>query len=91
MSYIKNGEVIFQNQSFEIELMNEDERLRESQEESLSLSHWMDNYYLLTGKQKIRFLDEDNKEAIKEVFFLTKIKVDGDLYVPEEDGDLEKK
>jgi hypothetical protein len=85
MSYIKNGEVIFQNQSFEIELMNEDERLRESQEESLSLSHWMDNYYLLTGKQKIRFLDEDNKEAIKEVFFLTKIKVDGDLYVPEED------
>jgi hypothetical protein len=91
LSYIRNGEVIFQNQSFDVELMNENERLRETQEGSLSLTQWMDNYYLLTGKQKIRFLDEENKEAIKEVFFLTKIKVDGDLWVPEESEDGSKK
>jgi hypothetical protein len=91
MSYIKNGEVIFQNQSFEIELMDENERLRETQEGSLSLTHWIDNYFLLTGKQKIRYMNAENKEEIKEVFFLTRIKVDGDLYVPEEDEDLEKK
>ncbi|MCL6257963.1 transcriptional regulator [Aquiflexum sp. TKW24L] len=91
MSYIKNGEVIFQNQSFEIELINENERLRETQEGSLSLSHWMDNYFLLTGKQKIRYMNAENKEEIKEVFFLTRIKVDGDLYVPEESEDGAKK
>lgn len=91
MSYVKNGEVIFQNQSFDVELMNEEERLRETQEGSLSLTHWMDNYFLLTGKQKIRYLNSENKEETKEVFFLTKIKVDGDLYVPEEDEDLQKK
>jgi len=89
MSYIKNGEVIFQNQTFDIELMDEDERLRETQEGSLSLSHWIDNYFLLTGKQKIRYLNAEDKEEIKEVFFLTRIKVDGDLYVPEE-GEVEK-
>jgi hypothetical protein len=43
----------------------------------------------LTGKQKIRYLNAENKEEIKEVFFLTRIKVDGDLYVPEE-GEVEK-
>jgi hypothetical protein len=46
---------------------------------------------LLTGKQKVRYLNAENKEETKEVFFLTKIKVDGDQYVPEEDEDLEKK
>jgi hypothetical protein len=90
MSYIKNGEVIFQNESFDIELINEGERLRETQEGSLSISHWIDNYFLLTGKQKIRYLNADNKEEIKEVFFLTRIKVDGDLYVPEEEGSEKK-
>jgi hypothetical protein len=90
MSYIKNGEVIFQNKSFDIELMNENERLRETQDGSLSLSHWIENYFLLTGKQKIRYMNAENKEEIKEVFFLTRIKVDGDLYVPEGD-DLGKK
>jgi hypothetical protein len=90
MSYIKNGELIFQNKTFEIELINEDERIRETQNGSLSLKHWYSNYFLLMGKQKVRYLNAENKEETKEVFFLTKIKVDGDLYVPEEEG-LEKK
>lgn len=90
MSYIKNGEVIFQNKTFEIELTNEEERIRETQDGSLSLTHWYSNYFLLTGKQKVRYLNAENKEETKEVFFLTKIKVDGDQYVPEEE-DLEKK
>jgi hypothetical protein len=91
MSYIKNGEVIFQNKTFEIELTEEDERIRETQDGSISLNHWYSNYFLLSGKQKIRFLNSENKEETKEVFFMTKIKVDGDLYVPEEDEDLQKK
>ncbi|MCS4434149.1 transcriptional regulator [Aquiflexum gelatinilyticum] len=90
MSYIKNGEVIFQNKTFEIELINEEERIRETQDGSLSLTHWYSNYFLLTGKQKVRYLNAENKEETKEVFFLTKIKVDGDQYVPEDEEDLGK-
>ncbi|WP_373520678.1 transcriptional regulator [Aquiflexum sp.] len=85
MSYIKNGEVIFESQPYEIELINEDERIRDTQDYSLNLSWWYSNYYILTGKQRIRFLNKENREETREVFFITKIKVDGDLYVPEEE------
>jgi len=84
MSYIKDGEVIFENQSFDIELLNENERIRETQELSLNFSWWYDNFYILSGKQLIRYLGPTGKEENKEVFFLTKIKVDGDLWVPED-------
>lgn len=84
MSYIKDGEVIFENQSFDIELLNENERIRETQELSLTFSWWYDNFYILSGKQMIRYLGPSGKEENKQVFFLTKIKVDGDLWVPEE-------
>ncbi|MFD2202073.1 transcriptional regulator [Shivajiella indica] len=84
MSYIKEGEVIFENQSFPIELINENERIRETQEYSLNFSWWYDNYYILSGKQMIRFLGESGKEETKQVFFITKIKVDGDLWAPED-------
>jgi hypothetical protein len=84
LSYINDGEVIFENQPFDIELINEDERIRDTQDYSLSLTWWYSNYYILTGKQRIRFLNKENREEIREVFFITKIKVDGDLYVPEE-------
>jgi hypothetical protein len=85
LSYIKNGELIFERQPFDIELINEDERIRDTQDYSLSLTWWYSNYYILTGKQRIRFLNKENREETREVFFITKIKVDGDLYVPEED------
>lgn len=84
MSYIKDGEVIFENQSFDMELISESERIRDTQEQSLNFSWWYDNYYILSGKQAIRFLGPAGKEEIKHVFFLTKIKVDGDLWAPED-------
>lgn len=84
MSYLKNGEILFENEAFEIELVDENERIRDTQEISLNLSWWYDNYYLLSGKQKVRFLGNSGKEETKEVFFLTKISVNGDLYTPED-------
>ncbi|MGY6547374.1 transcriptional regulator [Arthrospiribacter ruber] len=84
MSYMKNGEVIFENIPFELELINESERIRDTQDNSLSLNWWYDDYFLLSGKQRIRFLNEQGREENREVFFMTKIKVDGDQYVPEE-------
>ncbi|TVP50684.1 MAG: transcriptional regulator [Mongoliibacter sp.] len=85
MSYMKNAEVIFENIPFDFELINESERIRDTQEQSLSLSWWYGDYFLLSGKQKIRFLNDQNREETRDVFFMTKIKVDGDLYVPDED------
>ncbi|WP_373496167.1 transcriptional regulator [Aquiflexum sp.] len=84
MSYIKNGEVIFESEPYDIELIKEDERIKDTQDYSLNLTWWYSNYYVLTGKQRIRFLNKENREETREVFFITKIKVDGDLYVPEE-------
>jgi len=84
MSYMKNGEVFFENEAFEIELINENERIRETQEISLQLAYWYDSFYLLSGKQKIRFLGESGREETKEVFFITKIAVDGDQFVPKD-------
>ncbi|ERM80712.1 hypothetical protein P872_21465 [Rhodonellum psychrophilum GCM71 = DSM 17998] len=84
MSFLKNGEVIFENQPFEIQLIKENERIRDTQESSLQLTWWFQEYFLLSGKQKIRFQNESGKEEIREVFFITKIKVNGDLFVPEE-------
>lgn len=85
LSYLKNGEVIFENQAFEIQLINEKERIKDTDESSLNLSSWYLNYYFLSGKQRIRYQDEEGKEKIRDVFFITKIKLDGDLYVPEEE------
>lgn len=84
MSYMRGGEVIFENEVFELQLVNENERIRETQELSLNFSWWYDNYFLLSGKQKVRYIGTAGREETKEVFFLTKIAVDGDLYVPKD-------
>jgi len=85
LSYLKNGEIIFENLPYEIELINEKERIKDTQDGSLSLSSWYLNYYFLSGKQRVRYQDEEGKEKVREVFFITKIKLDGDLYVPEDE------
>jgi hypothetical protein len=76
LSQIKNGEVVMENESFELELINENERIRDTQENSLNLMWWYQDYYLLSGKQEIRYQKEDGREDDREVFFLTKIKVE---------------
>jgi hypothetical protein len=84
MSYIDRGEVVFENQSFEIQLVDDSQRIRDTQENSLSLAWWYGDYFLLTGKQKVRLINSSGRDETKEVFFITKIKVDGDQFVPEE-------
>lgn len=87
MSYFKKGEKVFENADFPIELINEEERIRETNANSIQLVHWYGPYFLMTGTQRIRFLDETNKEQTREVFFITKILVDGDLYESSESVD----
>lgn len=76
LSQIKEGGIVMENEPFEIELVNENERIAETRENSLQLIWWYDNYYLLTGKQRIRYQREDGREKSREVDFFTKIKVD---------------
>lgn len=75
LSHLHNGEVITENETFEIQLIRENERINENQIRSLNLMWWYDNYYLLSGKQKIRYLEQGGKQAVKDVYFLTKIAV----------------
>jgi hypothetical protein len=83
MSYFKNGEKIFEHLDFELVLTDENERIVETNPSSLRLVHWYAKYFLLSGTQKIRFLNESGGQETREVYFLTKILVDGDLYQPE--------
>ncbi|MBS9524904.1 transcriptional regulator [Litoribacter alkaliphilus] len=76
LSHVREGEVLMENEKFEIELINDKERIRDTPENSLSLTWWYDNYYLLTGTQKVRYQTESGREANRHVFFVTKIKVD---------------
>ena len=54
---------------------------------TLRLVHWYDRYFILTGQQTIRYLGPDNREQVREVFFMSKILVDGDLYQREKEQD----
>lgn len=76
LSQISDGEVVLENESFPIELIDDNERIRDTHESSLSLMWWYDRYYLLSGKQRVRFQTESGREDTKEVFFITKIRVD---------------
>lgn len=82
LSYFKNGEKIFEQMDFEMELPNEEERIVTTNPSSLRLIHWYDRYYLLSGTQKIRFLKESGGQDTREVYFLAKILVNGELYQP---------
>lgn len=83
-SFFRNGEKIFEHQSFDLELADEGDRLKNTDLSTLRLAHWYDQYYILTGQQSIRFLNSDNREEVRDVFFMSKILVDGDLYQPKE-------
>lgn len=87
VSFFRKGEKIFENQRFELKLIDENERIKDTDPESLRMVHWYDRYFLLSGNQRVRFQDESGKEQIRDVFFITKILVDGDLYQPEESLD----
>jgi hypothetical protein len=84
MSYFKNGEKVFEHQDFELALLDENERIRETNSESLKIAHWYDRYFLVSGTQKVRFLGESGREETRDVFFVTKVLVDGDLYQPKD-------
>jgi len=83
-SFFRNGEKIFEHQSFALELADEGDRLKTTDLSTLRLVHWYDRYFILTGQQSIRFLNSENREEVRDVFFMSKILVDGDLYQPEE-------
>lgn len=87
VSFFRNGERIFEHETFPIELTNENERIRYTDFGTLRLVHWYDRYFILTGQQTIRSLGPDGREQIREVFFMSKILLDGDLYQPKEEQD----
>lgn len=76
LSQFRSGELVREHEPFEIELVNENERIRDTRESSLQLIWWYENYYLLSGKQRIRFQNREGKEELKEVNFFTKVKVE---------------
>ncbi|PZX60442.1 hypothetical protein LV84_00721 [Algoriphagus ratkowskyi] len=84
LSFFRNGERIFENQEFDLGLVNDGERIRDTNRESLRLIHWYDRYYLLSGTQRVRFMNDKGVDEVREVYFLSKIAVDGDLYRPED-------
>ncbi|MFC3415613.1 hypothetical protein [Algoriphagus hitonicola] len=84
LSYLKSGEKVFEDLDFEIELIEENERISQTNYNTLRLIHWYDRYFLLTGTQKIRYQKEEGGSASRDVYFVSKVLFAGDLYEPEE-------
>lgn len=87
LNYFKKGEKVLENQSFALELGENQGEIQYTDLASLRLLHWYGPYFLLSGLQKVRVADAQQKESVKEVFFIQKILVNGDLYSPKEGQD----
>ena len=85
LNYFKKGERLLENQTIPLELDETQGKIQFTDLGSLRLLHWYGPYYVLSGLQKIRFTNEQHKEAVREVFFIQKLLLNGDLYVPNED------
>lgn len=85
LNYFKNGERLLENQTIPLELDKKQGEIQYTDLGSLRLLHWYGPYYLLSGLQKIRFTNEQQREDVREVFFIQKLLLNGDLYVPSED------
>lgn len=87
LNYFKKGEKLLENQSVQLELDPAQGEIHYTDKASLRLLHWYGPYFLVSGIQKIRFTNAEGKEGIREVFFIHKLLLDGDLYVPNEEAD----
>jgi len=87
LNYFKKGEKVLENQSFALELEENQGEIQYTELASLRLLHWYGPYFLMSGLQKVRVTDAEKKESVKEVFFIQKILVNGDLYRPKEGQD----
>lgn len=87
LNYFRKGEKLLENEPIQLELDPTLGKIQYTDLESLRLLHWYGPYFLVSGIQKIRSTDTEGKEGVREVFFIHKLLLDGDLYVPNEDAD----
>jgi hypothetical protein len=85
LNYFKKGERLLENKTIPLELDETQGKIQYTDLGSLRLLHWYGPYYVLSGLQKIRFTNEQQKEEVREVFFIQKLLLNGDLYEPNED------
>ena len=87
LNYFRKGEKLLENEPIQLELDSTQGEIQYTDLESLRLLHWYGPYFLVSGIQKIRSTDAEGKEGVREVFFIHKLLLDGDLYLPNEDAD----
>lgn len=87
LNYFRKGEKFLENEPIQLELDPTQGEIQYTDLESLRLLHWYGPYFLVSGIQKIRSTDAEDKEIVREVFFIHKLLLDGDLYIPNEDAD----
>lgn len=87
LNYFKKGDKLLENEPIQLELDPTKGEIQYTDLESLRLLHWYGPYFLVSGIQKIRSTDAEGKEGVREVFFIHKLLLDGDLYLPNEDAD----
>jgi hypothetical protein len=85
LSYFKKGERLLENQTIPLELDESQGKIQFTDLGSLRLLHWYGPYFVLSGLQKIRYTNERQDEEVREVFFIQKLLLNGDLYVPNAD------
>lgn len=87
LNYFRKGEKLLENKSFSLELDPTQGVIQYTDQESLRLLHWYGPYFLISGIQKIRSTDAEGREGLRDVFFIHKLLLDGELYVPNEAAD----
>lgn len=87
LNYFRKGEKLLENEPVQLELDPAQGEIQYTDLESLRLLHWYGPYFLVSGIQKIRSADSKGKEEVRTVFFIHKLLLDGDLYLPNEDAD----
>jgi hypothetical protein len=85
LNYFKKGERLLENKTIPLELDESQGTIQFTDLGSLRLLHWYGPYFVLSGLQKIRFTNGQQREEVREVFFIQKLLLNGDLYVPNAD------
>lgn len=87
LNYLKNGEKLLENETIQLELDPKQGEIQYTDLESLRLHNWYGSYFLVSGIQKIRSTNLEGNEEVRQVFFIHKLLLDGELYVPNEEAD----
>lgn len=82
VSHLSNGDVVFSNRAIDFEHTLEEVSVGETLDESITINPWKPGSFLVSGKQRIHFINDMGEKDQKEVYFLSELVVQNALGAP---------